>query len=212
MPRKAVLPPVICAVLALGACTNPYDPGQRAVGGGLLGAGAGAAIGGLAGGGRGAALGALIGGGAGAVGGAATTPTAPQRPYYQQPYQQDGYYPQPPPPSASGEPLNTREATETGSHMDLADVAAGVYYGSVISDARGAGRAGVRIIVTKTAPETVSVSSSYDRLPPFTIKLTRAMNTIQQVGTSVVFLLNLSKDPRGLDITDDDASWSGSKG
>ena len=25
--------------------TNPYDPGQRAVGGGLLGAGAGAAIG-----------------------------------------------------------------------------------------------------------------------------------------------------------------------
>jgi hypothetical protein len=48
-------------VLALSACTDPYDPGQRAVGGGLLGAGAGAAIGGLAGGGRGAAAGALIG-------------------------------------------------------------------------------------------------------------------------------------------------------
>ena len=30
--------------LALSACTDPYDPGQRAVGGGLLGAGAGAAI------------------------------------------------------------------------------------------------------------------------------------------------------------------------
>ena len=52
---------------------------ERAVGGGLLGAGAGAAVGGLAGGGRGAGTGALIGGGVGAVGGALTTP---QRPYY----------------------------------------------------------------------------------------------------------------------------------
>ena len=65
--------------LGLGACTDPYDPGQRAVGGGLLGAGAGAAIGGLAGGGRGAAIGALSGGALGAAGGAITTP---QRPAY----------------------------------------------------------------------------------------------------------------------------------
>jgi hypothetical protein len=63
--------------LAMGvsACTDPYDPGQRAVGGGLLGASTGAAIGGIAGGGRGAATGALIGGTLGAVGGAATTPS-----------------------------------------------------------------------------------------------------------------------------------------
>ena len=39
--------------LGLTACTDPYDPGQRALGGGLLGAGAGAAIGGVAGGGSG---------------------------------------------------------------------------------------------------------------------------------------------------------------
>jgi hypothetical protein len=64
-------------VLSLAACTDPYDPGQRAVGGGLLGAGAGAALGGLAGGGGGAVTGALIGGAAGAVGGAATTPPRP---------------------------------------------------------------------------------------------------------------------------------------
>jgi hypothetical protein len=62
--------------LGLAGC-NPYSPGQRAVGGGLIGAGAGAAIGGLAGGGQGAAIGALGGGALGAVGGAATTPTAP---------------------------------------------------------------------------------------------------------------------------------------
>ncbi|HLG90126.1 MAG TPA: glycine zipper domain-containing protein [Alphaproteobacteria bacterium] len=62
------------AALSLSACSDPYDPGQRAAGGALLGAGTGAAIGGLAGGGRGAAVGALIGGGAGALGGYATTP------------------------------------------------------------------------------------------------------------------------------------------
>ncbi len=32
--------------LALAACTDPYDPGQRAAGGALIGAGGGAAIGG----------------------------------------------------------------------------------------------------------------------------------------------------------------------
>src|SRR5690348_16984573 len=49
-------------ILGLSACTNPYDPAQRAIGGGLLGAGTGAAIGAAAGGGHGAALGAAIGG------------------------------------------------------------------------------------------------------------------------------------------------------
>jgi hypothetical protein len=63
--------------LTAAACSNPYDPTQRAIGGGLIGAGGGAAIGGLAGGGSGAALGAVVGGLGGAAVGAATTPTAP---------------------------------------------------------------------------------------------------------------------------------------
>jgi hypothetical protein len=62
---------------SLSACTNPYDPGQRAVGGGLIGAGAGAAIGAAAGGGTGAAIGAASGGVLGAITGAATTPPPP---------------------------------------------------------------------------------------------------------------------------------------
>lgn len=74
----------LSALLALGACNNPYDPGQRALGGGLIGAGAGAAIGGIAGGGRGAAIGALSGGALGAATGALTTPPPPQQ-FYQQP-------------------------------------------------------------------------------------------------------------------------------
>ncbi len=63
-------------LLGLSACTNPYDPGQRALGGGLIGAGAGAAIGAAAGGG--AATGAAIGGALGAITGAATTPPPPR--------------------------------------------------------------------------------------------------------------------------------------
>jgi len=74
----------IAVVLTLGlsACTNPYDPGQRAVGGGLIGAGAGAAIGGAVGGGTGAAIGAASGGALGAITGAATTPPPPPPPRY----------------------------------------------------------------------------------------------------------------------------------
>jgi hypothetical protein len=72
-------------LLALSACSNPYDPGQRALGGGAIGAGAGAAIGGLAGGWQGAAIGALAGGAVGAVTGAVTTPRPPLPAYYSPP-------------------------------------------------------------------------------------------------------------------------------
>ena len=94
-PALQLLQPIalaglVCAGLALSGCTDPYDPGQRAVGGGLLGAGGGAALGAIAGGGRGAAIGALAGGALGAVGGAATTPNRPPPPpSYRQP---PGYY------------------------------------------------------------------------------------------------------------------------
>ena len=57
-------------VLGLAACGQ--STGDRAVSGGLLGAGAGAAIGAVTGGGIG--TGALIGGALGAVGGAVTGP------------------------------------------------------------------------------------------------------------------------------------------
>ncbi len=82
--------------LSLAACSDPYNPGQRAVGGGLIGAGAGAAIGGLAGVESGALAGGLLGGAVGAMGGAATTPGRPQSGYQQSGYQQN--YPPPPPP------------------------------------------------------------------------------------------------------------------
>jgi osmotically inducible lipoprotein OsmB len=64
----------ICLALgvAVGVSACGYTPGERALTGGALGAGAGAAIGAASGGSAGA--GALIGGGVGALGGALTAP------------------------------------------------------------------------------------------------------------------------------------------
>ncbi len=70
MTKTLIAPGAIFMLLGLAACTNPYDPGQRALGGGLIGAGAGAAIGAAAGG----ATGALVG--------VATTPPPPPPPGY----------------------------------------------------------------------------------------------------------------------------------
>ncbi len=95
MFKKVAMSLALVAGLGLSACSDAYDPGQRAVGGGLLGAGAGAAIGSLAGGGRGAAIGALIGGGSGALGGAATTPGRRPTYYQERSYGEPTYQPAP---------------------------------------------------------------------------------------------------------------------
>jgi osmotically inducible lipoprotein OsmB len=66
--------PVLTACLAtaaLGLAACGTSPGERAVSGGLIGAGTGAAVGSLTGS---AGTGALIGGALGAAGGAVTSP------------------------------------------------------------------------------------------------------------------------------------------
>ncbi|MGI4944323.1 MAG: hypothetical protein ACRYHQ_27830 [Janthinobacterium lividum] len=88
--KKIALSLALVSGLGLSACSDPYDPGQRALGGAGIGALGGAALGGALGGGRGAAIGALGGAGVGAATGAVSTPS---RPYYQQ--QQPYYQPRP---------------------------------------------------------------------------------------------------------------------
>ena len=90
--------PCVIAALALGlsACTNPYDPVQRGLGGGILGAASGAAIGAAAGGGPGAAVGAAIGGATGVVAGIASTPPPPPGTYYGYPAYGPSAYGYPP--------------------------------------------------------------------------------------------------------------------
>ena len=92
---------------------------------------------------------------------------------------------------------------------DLADLAQGRYSGDVISDARGSSQSGVHLVVTKIGPNQVEISSDYKRLPVFRASLTRAMQTIQNEGGNEVFLLDLARSPHRLDVTVDDASWSG---
>src|SRR5712671_6014371 len=74
MKRQSTVASVIGAglLLATAASADPYNPAERALGGGLIGAGTGAVIGAIAGGGRGAGIGAAVGGGLGAVAGAAS--------------------------------------------------------------------------------------------------------------------------------------------
>ena len=90
MKKTLILPGTIVLMLGMAACTNPYDPGQRAIGGGLIGAGTGAAIGGAADGGAGAAIGAVTGGAVGAITGAISIPSPPPPP--PPPPQPPGFY------------------------------------------------------------------------------------------------------------------------
>lgn len=109
--------------------------------------------------------------------------------------------------------LATAASTKPASRpkADLADTAKGEYQGDVISDARGSSHSDVEIVVAKTGPNTISVTSDYPRIPARTFKLSRAMQTIQNVGGTEVFLLDLAKSPHKLDLTIDDASWSGER-
>ena len=70
--RNVLSAGILMAFMALGLAACGQDPGTRAVTGGLIGAGGGAALGAATGGNAG--TGALIGGGVGAVGGAVTAP------------------------------------------------------------------------------------------------------------------------------------------
>ena len=92
---------------------------------------------------------------------------------------------------------------------DYANQVAGSYSGHVMSDARGSSRENVRITVTRTARNTVSVHSDYARIPDRSFRLIRAMQTIQNVGGTEVFLFDIAKSPNTLMLTIDDAAWSG---
>ena len=94
---------------------------------------------------------------------------------------------------------------------DLADRVAGTYKGDVISDARGSSKSGVTITVTRVGPNTVEVKSSYARIPTVTIPLEKAMDAILASSGPYVFLLDTVRSPDRLDLTIDDASWSGNR-
>lgn len=94
---------------------------------------------------------------------------------------------------------------------DLADRVAGTYKGAVISDARGSSRDNVTITVTRVGANKVEIKSGYARVPTVTIPLEKAMDTILAASGPYVFLLDTVRSPDRLDLTIDDASWSGNR-
>ncbi|WP_188913142.1 hypothetical protein [Salinarimonas ramus] len=73
MKRFATLLAAGTLALSVGACTTP---GERAVGGALIGGASGAAVGAAVDGGQGALVGGALGAGAGAIIGAGTAPSS----------------------------------------------------------------------------------------------------------------------------------------
>lgn len=94
---------------------------------------------------------------------------------------------------------------------DLADRVAGTYKGAVVSDARGSSKDGVTITVTRVGPNRVQINSDYVRIPAVTIPLEKAMDAILAASGPSVFLLDTVRSPDRLDLTIDDASWSGTR-
>lgn len=94
---------------------------------------------------------------------------------------------------------------------DLADRVAGIYKGDIISDARGSSKNGVTITVTRTGANKVEIKSSHARIPTVTIALEKAMDAILAANGPSVFLLDTVRSPDRLDLTIDDASWSGTR-
>ena len=94
---------------------------------------------------------------------------------------------------------------------DLADQVAGTYKGAVASDARGSSRDDVTITVARTGPNKVEVKPDYPRIPTVTIPLGKAMDAILSASGPSVFLLDTVRSPDRLDLTIDDASWSGTR-
>jgi hypothetical protein len=100
------------------------------------------------------------------------------------------------------------EPESQARRADLADFAAGTYFGDVISDARGSSRSDVTVTVTRVGPNLVEVSSDYARVPTVRIQLTQAMSAIVAEGADYVFLIQRDQDPNRLSLTIDDASLS----
>lgn len=109
--------------------------------------------------------------------------------------------------TAAAEPPKAAPARKT----DLADRVAGTYKGAVISDARGSSRDNVTITVTRVGANKVEIKSGYARIPTVTIPLEKAMDAILAASGPYVFLLDTVRSPDRLDLTIDDASWSGTR-
>src|SRR5262245_12982002 len=99
-----------------------------------------------------------------------------------------------------------------GGHVELADVASGVYYGGVTSDAKGSSRSDVTVTVTKLSPRRVRITSDYERLGTVEVELKRVGEGIQSTGPDTSFHLDLTNHPPALSYSPHgDVAYNGRK-
>ena len=103
-------------------------------------------------------------------------------------------------------------ATWSGRKLDLADAAAGTYFGNVISDPKGAGKNDVTLTVARVGENRVRISSDYPRLPTVEVPLMLAMGKFISRKGDTAFVLDRAAKPARLDVSfHDKVSWSGSR-
>lgn len=103
-------------------------------------------------------------------------------------------------------------AKQTKNPPDLADVAAGRYYGDVISDSKGSSHSDVTVNISKLDSRTVKVSSDYHRLGVVVIPLTRIDDKILNATGETPLVLDFGQQPPRLDYSPhNEVSYSGRK-
>jgi hypothetical protein len=86
---------------------------------------------------------------------------------------------------------------------ELADLTAGTFYGSVVSDASGSGQSDVTVTVTKIGPRRVRVSSDYPRLATVEVDVTRFAHSIGSARGPSTFHLEMDTQPWRLEFSPD---------
>jgi hypothetical protein len=113
----------------------------------------------------------------------------------------------PPAPSSSRADVLPQK---TAVPPDLATTLEGVWYGDVVSDARGSSRSDVMVTIRRTSRNTIAITSDYARLPAVTVPLTRAMQSILSAEGNTVVVYDTAKDPKTLGITfEGEVAWWG---
>lgn len=93
---------------------------------------------------------------------------------------------------------------------DLADAMAGTYAGDVTSDSKGSSKSDVTLTLTRSGPNTVTITSDYGRLPVISVPLQDAMGTIVQRTGDSAFFYDRAKGK--LDVSfNNEVSWAGTK-
>jgi uncharacterized caspase-like protein len=99
---------------------------------------------------------------------------------------------------------------KTAVPPDLATTLEGVWYGDVVSDARGSSRSDVMVTIRRTSRNTIAITSDYTRLPAVTVPLTRAMQSILSAEGNTTVVYDTAKEPKTLGITfEGEVAWWG---